>query len=71
MKTLDETGFVFLDDAKKPYLVRILESNPWLYYWHPDNKWVTLRRLTQAEVWTFSNRRLPEEQAQLYFEVEQ
>lgn len=67
MKKLDEKGFVFLDDGSRPYHVRIWSELPWLFWWHPNNKWVSLRTLTQAEVWTFAAQRLPDEQAALYF----
>ena len=70
MKTLDETGFVFLDDSSRPYHVRMWNGVPWLFWWHPANKWVSQRSLTQSDVWTFAERRLPEEQAALYFPEE-
>lgn len=69
METLDEKGFVFLDSVGRPYHVRMWETQPWLFYWHPDNKWVSLRSITQADVWKFHERALPEEQAQIYHDI--
>lgn len=50
---LDELGFVFLDDHRRPYLARMYHGAPWLFYWHVENHWVTLRKLTQTDLWTF------------------
>lgn len=58
--------FVFLDDANRPYRVKLYGGEPWLFYWHPDGKWVTLRQVTQSEIWQWHARRLPDEQAELY-----
>lgn len=70
MKKLDEKGFVFLDGASRPYHVRMWGDDPWLFYWHADNKWVSQRIVTQAEVWMFSAKRLSDEKAALYFQDE-
>ncbi|KKL22216.1 hypothetical protein LCGC14_2437680 [marine sediment metagenome] len=67
MKRLDEKGFVFLDEASRPYHVRMWEGQPWLFYWHPNKEWVSLRTLSQMDVWIFAATRLPDEQAALYF----
>lgn len=53
MDTLDEKGFIFLDNLNRPYKCCLIENQPWLLYWHPDNKWVTLRPVTQTEIWRF------------------
>ncbi|EYB68846.1 hypothetical protein DEIPH_ctg017orf0224 [Deinococcus phoenicis] len=63
---LDERGFVFLDLAHRPYLIRRWGGNPWLFYWHPDNHWVSLRRVNQAFIWQANARALPDDQAELY-----
>jgi hypothetical protein len=65
-----ERGFVFVDDASVPYLVRRLGGEPWLCYWHADRHWVTLRKLTQEEVARFGSRALPAHQAELYHELQ-
>lgn len=67
LKVLDEKGFVFLDDNSRPFLVRMLGKRAWLYYWHPNNEWVTLRPVTQVEVFEYSKKKLSEEQARFYF----
>lgn len=70
MKQLDEKGFVFVDGASRPFHVRMWNGEPWLFYWHPDKRWVSQRIVTQTEVWAFAKKRLPEEQAALYFSEE-
>ena len=70
MKLLDENGFVFLDDNSKPFHVRMYGDTPWLFYWHPDGNWVTLRPVTQTEVWQMAEKKLPKEQADLYMETQ-
>jgi hypothetical protein len=49
MRENEEIDFVFIDDAKRPYRVMMYCGTPWLFYWHPANKWVTLREVTQSE----------------------
>lgn len=43
----DDKGLVFLDGANRPYLCRKWgdESRLWLFYWHPENHWVSLREV--------------------------
>jgi hypothetical protein len=66
-KAIDEKGFVFLDSNNNPYLIRIWEnSGPWLFYWHPDKHWVSLRPVNQTDIWRFYPNRLSEERANLY-----
>lgn len=62
---LDGKGFVFLDAYNRPYRCCMYLGKPWLMYWHPDNMWVTLREITQAEVWSFP-RNLSQEQQEVY-----
>lgn len=59
---LDEKGFVFLDGHNRPYLARMYHSVPWLFYWHVENHWVTLRRLTQADLWTLPHNLIQKQQ---------
>jgi len=67
MKQLDETGFVFIDDKDDPYHVRMWNDVAWLFRWHPDNQWVSLRPITQGEIWEIGDRKLSPEEAELYF----
>lgn len=67
MKALDEKGFVFLDAANRPYRCAMWSGSPWLFRWHPDNKWVSVRQVTQTDVWGFPDN-LPEEHQALYLE---
>ena len=68
----DDVDFVFLDDDSRPYRVMDwFDHGTWLFYWHPDNKWVSLRKLKFSEVMLLSLRALPEEQAKLYQDIAQ
>lgn len=60
-----EEGFVFLDRASRPYLCRIWCGEPWLFYWHSDNHWVSLKQVDQADVWLYPDN-LTKEQQELY-----
>jgi len=60
--------FVFLDGASRPFRVTMYGGEPWLFYWHADGHWVTLRKVTQHQIWQLQARRLPDEQATLYNE---
>jgi hypothetical protein len=62
---LDEKGFIFLDRANRPYLCRIWGGVPWLFYWQVEGHWVSLRQVTQAEVWSYPHN-LSEEQQDHY-----
>lgn len=44
MAVLDEKGFVFLDDNGKPFWCRLWEGEAWMFYWHPDKRWVSIKR---------------------------
>lgn len=66
---LTEDGFVFLDAVNKPYWVRMWGGDAWLFYWHADNSWVSLRKINQNEVFQASQARLPAEKADLYHEL--
>ena len=50
-ETLDEKGFVFIGSDDLPYLCRMWGDNPWLFYWHIENRWVSLRQINQAQIW--------------------
>jgi len=69
-----EKGFVFLDDRNVPYGVKIIKhgkppsEEPWLFYWHPNKCFVTLRSLSQEEVHKLSRRRLADDHANMYWE---
>lgn len=60
---LDEKGFVFLDKVNRPYLCRLWNNKPWIFYWHPDNHWVSLREVTQSEIFSFPRNLTDEQQA--------
>jgi hypothetical protein len=65
MKELDEKGFVFLDDKKRPWWCRMWEDRAWLFYWHAEGRWVSYQPITQMDVWQFPHN-LTAEQQQLY-----
>ena len=49
---LDEKGFVFLDAANRPFQCRMIGDESWVCYWCKDH-WVSLRKVTQIEIWGF------------------
>ncbi len=42
---------VFLDKAMRPYMVMPWgeEEKPWLFYWHSEGHWTTLREVEKDE----------------------
>lgn len=68
---MHKNGFVFLDHLSRPYYVAPWgrDDDWWLFYWHPDKKWVSLRKIEFAfELEQFRDRRLARERAELYFQ---
>lgn len=53
---------VFLDKQSVPFLIR----KGWLYYWHKNKCWVTLREINESD--NFPDNLTHEEQA-MYFEA--
>ncbi len=67
MEKLDEKGFVFIDDNNKPYWCRMWGDEPWFMYWHEGQKsWVSLRKVSQQEIWFAHALKIPDDQAQVY-----
>jgi len=56
---------VFLDSASRPYLVGKWHGKDWLFYWHPDNRWVSLRKVSDGPMLFVDY--LPEDQQAAYF----
>lgn len=60
--------FVFLDANSRPFAVMMLSGQPWLCYWNEGYKcFTTLRPTNQGEIFMFARDKLPEDQADLYF----
>lgn len=52
MTTEAPLDFVFLDSNSEPCRVRLFGGQYWIFYRHPDRKWVTLRQVSsQSELW--------------------
>ena len=52
MTTETPLDFVFIDSTGAPCRVRMLGGDYWIYYRHPDKKWVTSRKVSsQTELW--------------------
>lgn len=66
---IDEKGFVFLDLNSRPYLVRRWGDGVWIFYWHKDRHWVSLRQLASPEIVAMFDRKLPPERAELYHKL--
>lgn len=69
MNKLDEKGFVFIDENHTPFHVRMWGENAWLFRWHPDGMWVSMRTVTQGEVFSMSPNKLSPEEAQKYHDI--
>ena len=67
MTNRERNGRVFLDSASRPYWVRMWEGSPWLFYWHADNNWVSLREVSTMETIGFPDN-LSEKEQDLYHE---
>ena len=70
----EECGFVFIefiDGQGKPFHMRPWGTGDdwWLFYWHPDKHWVSLRRVTQVERDTAQLSALSESCAAVYHEL--
>jgi len=63
---LDEKGVVFIGDDGRPYWLTINEGTKLILYWHPEKRWVILRKAEEADVIKAIERRLPEDRADLY-----
>ncbi len=59
---LDEKGFIFLDQLNRPYRCCMYQGEPWLFYWHPDKKWVTCRTVTQTDIFLMPHNLTEKEQ---------
>lgn len=68
LELLDEKGFVFLDAANRPYLCRMFGGEPWLFYWHPNKIFVSLRKINQSEIWRLPQN-LTENQQETYLKL--
>jgi len=59
-------GFVFLDENNEPTYCRYWGDSLWLFYLHPDKKWVSLRGISHEEMLKLP-KNLSYEEQQLYF----
>lgn len=65
MNQLDEKGWVFVADGNA-YRCCMWGERPWLFKWQDrSHLWVSVRLLTQADVWTLPHN-LTQEQQDLY-----
>jgi hypothetical protein len=70
LEELDKKGFVFLDEDSRPFRCAMWGGLPWLFYWNDSQRaWVSLRPVSQMEIWTFP-RNLTQKEQDLYFEEE-
>ena len=62
-----EPEFVFIDFGN-PFYVRPWggEGDWWIFYWHPDNHWVSLRKVSRGEKRLTRAVALPAKDAELY-----
>lgn len=63
---LDEHGFVFIDKQQRPFWCCMVGGDPWVCYWHAEQMWVTLRRVSMGYVAEARTLAIPDEQAEIY-----
>jgi len=67
MEELDEKGFVFIGNDNRPYWCCMYYDSPWFMYWNDGQKsWVTKRKVNQTQIWVAMERKIPDEQAEIY-----
>lgn len=67
IEILDEKGFVFLSNNGNPYLCRMWGGIPWLFYWHNiENHWVSLRPVSQMEIFSLPHNLTMEQQEEYH-----
>lgn len=47
--TEKDCGFVFLDGRQRPFLCKPWGGKIWLFYWHAECHWASLREISEAE----------------------
>lgn len=65
-KSWEPEEFVFLNEDNEPRYCRLWGHHWWLFYWHPDKKWVSLQPITIEEVASLP-RNLSKEHQAIYF----
>jgi hypothetical protein len=66
---MSEQGHVFLDVHSRPFMVKKWGGDLWLFYWHKDNHWVSLRSMTEMEFRTIPSN-LTQAEQDLYHEAQ-
>lgn len=67
MELLKDSPFVFRDAIGRPFRVQIWSDDPWLFYWRDG--WISLRKLTQLEVWQFEKDAIPKEEVERLYSI--
>lgn len=66
---IDEKGFVFIDGKNKPYWVAKWGDSIWLFYWHTEGHWTSLRPIKKGpELLQMLGLSIEKELANLYHE---
>lgn len=67
---LTKEGFVFIEKVtNQPFLCCLFKGEPWVFRWHPDNKWVTIKKVEQSEINYFFTMAISKEKAQIYHDL--
>ncbi len=53
---------VFIDNHGEPKMAKMIEGNVWIFYLHPDNKWVTQQKISPDTAHFLLNNLTKEEQ---------
>ena len=62
------TDFVFISASNQPKRIRwhVGDQQFWLWYWHPDKKWVSVRMVASSDVYLHYMIAIPHDKAKLY-----
>jgi hypothetical protein len=61
-----ETDFVFLDSDKVPFRIKTWGGEEWLFRWGPDQNWVSMRKVSDAEIRFYRRSKISKERSKLY-----
>ena len=66
-----EPDYVFIDTANRPFHVRPWgdDGDWWMFYWHPDRRWVSLRKVSRGERKLTRAFAIPAKDAKLYHDA--
>ncbi len=68
IQELNEKGFIFKDANDKIYRCCLWGDSAWLFLLMPDHLWVSVKRLSQMDIWMLPHN-LSDEEQQWYYDM--